>query len=115
MSGQSWKAEERTIAAALGGRRNPNNGRAQSDVTAPRFGVECKKRRTLPAWLLRATLQARAGCTGAQTPVTVLSLAPGPGVPIRRFVVLEWGDWLALVNGPDYAEMMANGGHEDQR
>ena len=115
MSGSSWKAEERRIAAALGGRRNPNNGRAQSDVSSALFGVECKKRRSLPAWLLRATQQARAGCTGAQTPVTVLSLAPGPGVPIRRFVVLEWRDWLALANGPDYGEMMSNTGHEDQQ
>ena len=112
MSGQSWKREERTIAAALGGHRNPNNGRAQSDVTAPRFAVECKKRRSLPAWLLRAAEQARAGATAAQTPITVLSLAPRPGVPIRRFVLLDWGDWHAVVNGPDYSEMMANGGHE---
>jgi hypothetical protein len=112
MSGQSWKAEERTIAAALGGRRNPNNGRAQSDVSSPRFAVECKKRKSLPLWLRKAVLQARAGCVGAQRPVTVLSLAPGPGTPIQRYVVLEFDDFLALANGPDFAEAHADGGHE---
>ncbi len=100
MSGQSWKAEERRIAGALGTVRNPNSGRAQSDISTPRFGVEVKKRRTLPLWLRRAVLQARAGCTGTQTPITVLSLAPGAGVPIQRYALIEWADFLALVNGP---------------
>lgn len=95
--------------------RNPNNGRAQSDISTARFGVECKKRRTLPAWLTKATQQARAGATGLLTPVTVLSLAPGPGVPIQRYVVLEFGDFLTLANGRDYLEAHADGGHEDQR
>ena len=104
MSGQSWKVEERRIAAALGTVRNPSNGRVNADISTPRFAIECKKRKALPLWLRKAVLQARAGCVGTQRPVTVLSLAPGPGVAIRRYVVLEWADFLSLANGPDFTE-----------
>lgn len=111
---QSWKAEERRIAAALGTVRNPSNGRVCADIDTPAYAIECKKRRSLPAWLLKAISQAQAACKGAQRPVVVLSLAPGSGVPTRRFVLLPWADWLALVNGPDYAVHLGNNGHEVQ-
>lgn len=112
MSDKAWKAQERAAAAALGGHRNPNNGRAQSDIDAGGYAVEHKARRRLPQWLTRALGQARDSADG-RVPLVVLSEVR-QGVRAQRYVILRLGDWLALVNGPDSAEALADGGHEVQ-
>jgi hypothetical protein len=70
-----WKAAERAVASALGGRRVPITGRARgdvADVACPLFAVEVKSRLELPGWLLTAMAQAKASARGEQVPIVVL-------------------------------------------
>ena len=75
MSRETWKATERTIAGRLGGQRVPVSGRSRGDapdIAHPRLSIECKHRKSLPAWLLEAMAQA-VTCAGPdQIPVAIL-------------------------------------------
>jgi len=76
MVSRSWKRSESEIAALLGGRRNPVNGRGhQPDVETGWLACEVKSRATLPTWLKTALAQARAGAGRDQLPVVVLHQA----------------------------------------
>lgn len=71
----NWKRIEREIARILGGRRIPVSGRARGDVADIEhewLAIECKHRRTLPAWLLSALDQAEAAARPDQLAIVVL-------------------------------------------
>jgi hypothetical protein len=75
MSRQTWKATERAIAGRLGGQRIPVSGRAHGDapdIAHPRLSIECKHRKTLPAWLHEAMARAVAAAGENQIPVAIL-------------------------------------------
>jgi hypothetical protein len=91
-----WKATERRTAAILGGKRVPVSGRGRGDVPDvehPWLSVECKHRKSLPAWLLDAMDQARAAAREDQLPVAILHKAG------RRHA-----DSLVLVRLADFVE-----------
>jgi len=60
MASKTWKTHERRTAAALGGERVGNSGKATADVVGPWVVAECKSRKQLPAWLKAAVRQAEA-------------------------------------------------------
>ena len=93
MADRAWKCQERQVAAALGSRRNPNNGEHRTDIDAGPFAVEHKARKSLPAWLTGALRQARTGADG-RTPIVVLTEVR-QGVKARRYVLLDFADWVA--------------------
>jgi hypothetical protein len=87
-----WKRQEREIAKALGGRRNPNTGEWRSDINVPGFAVEVKTRRTLPAWLVAAVAQSVRAAEEDETPIVVLS-AVSQGRKADRYVVMRFQDF----------------------
>src|SRR5687768_7317958 len=75
MSGTAWKRTERAIAGRLGGQRVPVSGRARGDapdIAHSRLSIECKHRKTVPAWLREAMAQAVAAARDDQIPVAIL-------------------------------------------
>lgn len=72
MGDKGWKRCERAIAARLGGQRVGNRGTAAPDVVTDWLAIECKARRSLPAWLKRAVAQARAAAGEDRLPLVVL-------------------------------------------
>lgn len=77
MTDKLWKANERWWARRLTkitGKqavRLPINGRGnQPDVDHPQYPTECKERKVIPQWLLKALDQADGGVTtDDQTPI----------------------------------------------
>ena len=75
MTEKAWKKAERRIAELLGGRRIPVSGRQRGDcpdVEHPTLSIECKTRRSLPAWIEDAMKQAEASARNGRLPVVVL-------------------------------------------
>ena len=75
MSQADWKRAERTIASRLNGQRIPVSGRARGDapdIAHPRLSIECKHRKSLPAWLHEAMAQAVACAGPEQIPFAIL-------------------------------------------
>lgn len=60
MASTAWKAHERRVAAALGGRRLGATGAANPDVVAGWIVAECKHRARLPGWIGQALQKVRA-------------------------------------------------------
>jgi hypothetical protein len=77
MADKNWKAAERAIAQALGGRRVGCTGRDTSDVESDALAVEVKTRKRLPTWLFDAMQQARDNARGERLPVVVLHQVGG--------------------------------------
>ena len=103
MSDKSWKATERAVASALGGRRVPVSGRQRGDtpdVAHPWLSVEVKHRRALPQWLDEALDQAAAASDGGERlPVAILHEA---GERHGRDVVLvRLADFREWFGGPE--------------
>jgi hypothetical protein len=92
---------ERRTAAALGGRRIGNTGRASADAVSDWLAIECKARLQLPAWLTGAVKQAvtaAAAYTSARLPVAVLHQVGGRAADdlmvMRRADFVAWfGSW----------------------
>lgn len=61
---------ERQTAKALGGERTGQYG--GTDVETERWAVECKERKTVPAWLTDAVAQAARHAGKGQTPIAVV-------------------------------------------
>ena len=62
MTMSNWKNFERRVAAKLGGKRIPITGRECLDIDHPFLDIECKYRKSLPAWLFKdAWRQASSG------------------------------------------------------
>lgn len=70
----NWKRFERRVAAKFGGERIPITGRKELDIRHPTYGIECKYRKSLPAWLFKhAVGQAVTGSAkSGKIPVVVL-------------------------------------------
>lgn len=100
MSSSRWKRQEREIAAALSTRRLPNTGASQADVRCPGWALQVKTRKSLPDWLLEAVDQAVRDAGNDERAAVVLSQVT-QGKKARRFVVLSFDDWQALVQPPD--------------
>ncbi len=96
MSGQRWKAQERAVAAALGGRRLPNSGTGQPDVQLPGFALQIKTRRELPAWLWAAMEQAARDAGPDERPAVVLNQVT-QGRRARRLLVIDLEIFAALI------------------
>lgn len=102
MPDTSWKALERQVAAALGGRRHVRASRGESapDVDLPDdspFGaVETKLRRHLPKLLRDGLDQARRYATDGRPPLLVVREGGSP----RILAVLVLEDLLKLLGRP---------------
>ena len=58
----NWKNFERRVAAKLGGKRIPITGRECLDIDHPFLDIECKYRKSIPAWPFKdAWRQASSG------------------------------------------------------
>lgn len=75
MNRSSWKRAERAIAAILGGKRIPINGRKGPDVAHATLSVEVKSRTDLPDYLWAWLDQAADGAPEGRTPIVVLHRA----------------------------------------
>jgi len=94
---KSWKASERIIAKRFGGRRTGPTGRCGPDVVTDWLQVEVKTRKRLPAWLLNALEQARAGCA-ERLPVVVLHrLGQRHDTDIVLLALQDFQDWFGMV------------------
>ena len=93
MAEARWKRHERQAARLLGAERTPTTGRSQADISAGPFCIEHKSRKVLPKWLLGALAQAERNAVPQQTPMVVLSWAPGQGRKVQRYVLLRFEDW----------------------
>jgi hypothetical protein len=96
-----WKRRERATARLLGTERVPSNGHAQPDIVTGGWAVEHNSRETLPVWLTRAVDQARRNAGDGCTPAVVLAAGQGAGRPLRRVVLLDFGDWCARYQRED--------------
>lgn len=100
MRRETWKASERRMARALGGRRVPVSGRARGsvqDIEHPRWAIEHKAGRVLGSRLLLAVEQAEAAARMRGTPWLVsIEQSGGPGRANRRFVLLELDTFVRL-------------------
>lgn len=102
MSERAWKRTEREIASILHGQRVPITGRQRGDVPDIRhrwLSIEVKTRRTLPAWLKHAVLQARAAATPHQLPVAILHQeGTRHGEDLVVTTLRDFQDWFGEVN-----------------
>ncbi len=96
MSTQRWKAQERAVAAALGGQRLPHTDASQCDERLPGWAVQVKTRTALPAWLWAAVAQAARDAGPDERPAVVLNEVR-PDVKARRLVVLDLATFAALI------------------
>jgi hypothetical protein len=72
---KAWKRNERAIARRLSGERVPVTGRQRGDVPDVkhnRLAIECKHRKSLPAYLRDAIAQSQAAKRGDQLPIAIL-------------------------------------------
>jgi len=95
----AWKRTERAIAERLGGQRVPVSGRQRGDapdIAHDRLAIECKRRRSVPAWLLEAMAQAEAAARPGQLPVAIVHRHGG-----------KHADDLAVLRLSDLAALMA--------
>jgi hypothetical protein len=72
MPDSTWKRAERRAAAAVGGRRTGNRGKAAPDVVADWCVVEVKTRAALPAWIKRAMRQSENAAAASVSPRSAL-------------------------------------------
>jgi hypothetical protein len=96
----NFKVHERKTATLLGGKRNiDGKGGAACDVVHDAFAVECKTRKDVPKWLVRAMQQARLAAQEGQLPLVVVH--PHGGQYDNDFVILrmaDFRDWFGEVD-----------------
>jgi hypothetical protein len=71
VANDTWKKNERALAARLGGKRIGPTGKTGSDVAHPLFAIECKHRKNLPEWLYEAQAQSCGAARPEQLPIVV--------------------------------------------
>jgi len=95
MPDASWKRDERQVASALGGERNPLSGSASrhtaGDVIHPTFYVECKRRKRWSVWALYEDVKRRAEREG-KVPLLTLKQYRKQG----HLVVLSLADFVHI-------------------
>ena len=100
MADRAWKRTERAIAARLGGIRVPVTGRQRGDVPDIEhawLSIECKHRKSLPAWITDAMAQARAAARSDQLPVAILHESGRRHA--ENLVLVRLSDWLEWFGG----------------
>lgn len=100
MKRATWKASERSIAEALGGKRVPVTGRGRGDVPDvehPLWAIEHKAGRVLSSRLQTALEQARAAAVGtSKTPlVTIDHSRPQDPRGNIKVVMMDLDDFIA--------------------
>lgn len=92
----TWKAYERRIAADLGGDRIPVTGidRDGADVVTPRFHIQAKLRKALPAWLWAWLSGIRSTTPAGKFGVLILKF-PGQKDD-DGLAVMTYGDFRAI-------------------
>ncbi len=96
MKRSSWKAAERAIAAILGGKRIPVNGRKGPDIEHPLLSIEVKSRSELPSYLWEWMGQAMDGAPEDKVPAVVLHRARHSHID-DDLVVVRLSDFVELV------------------
>lgn len=93
----TWKAYELRVAKDMGGRRIPVTGldRHGEDVVSPMFGIQCKLRKSLPAWLWE-WLDGIVGVASQSGRIGVLVLRTPRMKDADALVVLRYQDWVSL-------------------
>ena len=103
MPNKTWKKHELRVAAKLNGRRVGNSGRNTEDVTHAWLSIECKARKSLPAWLKTAMTQARVNADEDKLPIVVLhernQRSANDLVVIR---MADFQEWFANDYGGEY-------------
>lgn len=87
----AWKAHERRIAAALGGKRLGATGVANPDVDAGWLVAECKHHKRLAEWVMEPLRRVR-GQAGSNRLGIVVHHAAGAHDSV---VLLSLADWVA--------------------
>lgn len=105
MPDRAWKAWERRLAKALGGRRIPVTGidRDGADVVTPMFHVQAKLRRALPAWLW-AWLSGIVGTAKVHQKIGIMVLKRPGQRDDEALVVLRFADWCDLHGAPEITQ-----------
>lgn len=104
MTDKLWKVNERWWAkylTSITGQlavRLPINGRGnQPDVDHPQYPTECKERKVIPQWLLKALSQADGGVkSDDQTPIVQVHLKSTPHE--EDFVCMRLSSFEKLVH-----------------
>lgn len=96
---QRWKRWEREVATKLRTvRQLHRDGRAGADVEIPTHSIQVKTVQKLPSLMMTNWLQAKRDTLPGKSPALVYVLAPGPGIKARRFVVLDFDDWVQALD-----------------
>ena len=105
----SWKASERRMAEALGGKRVPITGRSRGDapdIEHPQFAIEHKAGAVLSTRLQTALVQARAAAAGTgKTPLVTVEHFRGGNVGNIKVVMMGLDDWIEWF-GPTKADVV---------
>lgn len=92
MSDKAWKAFERWVAAYLGGERSWKD---LEDVSHEWLSVECKYRKSLPAWICDAMRQAAVNAPDGKLPLVVLCEKGQPRESALVMITLhDFRDWF---------------------
>ena len=94
-----WKHCERMVAKLLGGERTGCNGESRRDVEHPRWSVEVKHRKTLPAWLHSAMKQAELE---AEHRVPIVVLHEKGLIYEKSYVIMHMDDFVTETEERDY-------------
>jgi hypothetical protein len=99
----AWKAYERRVAHALGGRRRPVTGidRGDGDVFTPMFEVQVKLRNGQPVYLKQWLADICRTAAARDKVGVVVWKTPGSGRPDdEALVVMRWRDFVDLHGVP---------------
>ncbi len=107
MNRATWKASERRMAAALGGKRVPITGRGRGsapDIELPLWAIEHKAGRVLSPRLQTALVQAKASAVGTgKTPLVTIDHHRKGNLGNIEVVMMTLDDFIAW-NGPTRQE-----------
>jgi hypothetical protein len=95
---ERWWAKHLTKITGLEARRLPINGRGnQPDVEHPLYPTECKERKVIPQWLLKALRQADGGVTTKeQTPIVQVHMKNTPHT--EDFICIRLSNFEKLID-----------------
>lgn len=97
MTDKAWKQFERRVAKIFGGVRRGPTGDDGPDILTDAWSIQCKLRKSIPAWLHSALWNAVRGATGEQIGFAVIKRSGRGYTDDDALVVLRLADfvWLA--------------------
>lgn len=114
MGDKAWKDHERKTARAFGGKRVGPTGKVGPDIHHKWLSIECKERKSLPAWLLDAMRQITTASSTNKLPIVVLHQLGDRHnndlVVIRQFDFVNW--FIANEEEQDEVECKLDGAPE---